>query len=235
MKTRDLENALFREWKELETKLNHSATFVSDGIVDPSSWASTSPRIIFILKEANEKKKAGQAVDWDLREFLLNGAKSGGSTWNNVHRWTLARDLDVGEGDPRMWKISPGTRAGTLCQIGAVNLKKVPGGGDCDEADLKAAAEMRRGLLIRQLKLYADQADLFVACGKIVSHLLRSQLGFGSGPPAPGKGTRAEMVKGLGLLLHWRHPNARGTRSKDLLKAWKLATSELPGFRGRVK
>lgn len=222
---RELENELFQEWRAIELAADPSATFITDGVVDEAMWMTSSPRIVFILKEANEKREKGLAKDWDLRRFLGLGAARGGATWNNIHRWSLAQDSELGERDPMMWRITPEVRRATLSRVAAMNLKKVPGKGDCNEKLLQERAGARRALIRRQLDLYRGHADLFVACGKPVSHFLTTDLQLGSGD------TALEHVEGLGHLLHWRHPNARGERWKDLLHKWLGATGSIPGFR----
>ena len=68
------EEVLFNKWSA------NRQGFVSDGVVDEDSYLNSMPKIMFLLKEVNDRKGGG----WDLREFLRNGARS--QNWDNVTR-----------------------------------------------------------------------------------------------------------------------------------------------------
>ena len=74
------ENALFEEWEHNLGQQGES--FVRDGAVCGETYQSTTPRLLFLLKEVNDP----EGGNWDLREFLREGGQ--GPTWNNVTRWT---------------------------------------------------------------------------------------------------------------------------------------------------
>lgn len=59
---------------------------VTDGIVDEKKWLESSPKILFVLKEANHKGKPHSASL--SREWLYDGA--GSNTWGNIALWTHA-------------------------------------------------------------------------------------------------------------------------------------------------
>ncbi len=124
----DREETLFDEWER--NLRSEGKGFVRDGVVCARSYESSSPRIVFVLEEANDP-----GGTWDLRGFLRDGAQ--GQTWNNVTRWTRGI-LTL----PRIvpWEalevIDKRARAETLRKIVAVNIKKTPGGGNDQECNI---------------------------------------------------------------------------------------------------
>jgi len=59
------EKRLFAEWKK------RRQYFVPDGVVNEKSYTTSSPRLLFLLKEVNFSDD-----DFDLRQFLGKGARS---------------------------------------------------------------------------------------------------------------------------------------------------------------
>lgn len=67
------EDKIFEAWK----KVLENSHLVTDGIVDEKKWLESSPKILFVLKEANHKGKPHSASL--SREWLYDGA--GSNTW----------------------------------------------------------------------------------------------------------------------------------------------------------
>lgn len=61
------EDVLFEEWKRCLG--NEAKEFVPDGAVCGETYESTWPRIVFLLKEANDPSGG----KWDLRDYLRSG------------------------------------------------------------------------------------------------------------------------------------------------------------------
>ena len=64
------EDKIFEAWK----KVLENSHLVTDGIVDEKKWLESSPKILFVLKEANHKGKPHSASL--SREWLYDGAGS---------------------------------------------------------------------------------------------------------------------------------------------------------------
>lgn len=62
----DKEEKLFDKWS------SNREGFVADGVVDEEMYLNSSPKIMFILKEANDLGGGG----WDLRQFIKGGDTS---------------------------------------------------------------------------------------------------------------------------------------------------------------
>lgn len=147
------EEELFGQWRA-----SWSDSFVTDGAVDPNAYVASSPRILFLLKEANDPDGGG----WCLREFLRRGGRP--QTWNNITRWVQAiRRLpdEVPWDDLRC--VAESNRREMLQAIAVVNLKKLPGGHTTERKDFWEVVQRDAHWIRDQVALY--DADLIVCCG----------------------------------------------------------------------
>ena len=164
MSIRDKENQLFKEWKKVRTG------FVRDGVVSEHDYQTSSLKIVFILKEANDQDGGGS----DLREFLLKGARP--ATWNNLTRWVHGmRNLAKIPKWSFYEKIPEDFRKKTLKSIVAMNLKKPPGGPTPDSAVLATVAREDKDYIRKQYDLY--DPDITICGGTDVEGLFREVVG----------------------------------------------------------
>lgn len=157
------ENSLFGEWK------GNRKGFVSDGLVSEKDYLNSDIKICIVLKEVNDP----DGGDWDLREFIANGARS--QTWNNVVRWVngirnIERDIPWKEFED----VSKEDRQSSLKSICAMNLKKSPGTHTAVEASLNKVANEDRNFIERQFSLY--NPDLTICGG--TGELFKDVAGF---------------------------------------------------------
>lgn len=199
------EDALFKEWKR---RLGHaSKAFVPDGAICGETYESTWPRIVFLLKEANDP----DGGDWDLRDFLRIADRW--QTWNNVTRWT---EGILALPEIRPWKdldyIDRDARVRALRKIAAVNIKKTPGGAAAKFNTLREFARVNREFIRRQLDLY--QPNLIVGGGSDVSAVLFEDVYCKPKWCRTMGGTRYATL-GSATYFDYYHPGAR--MSKKLL------------------
>lgn len=157
------ENSLFGEWK------GNRKGFVSDGLVSEKDYLNSNIKICIVLKEVNDP----DGGDWDLREFIANGARS--QTWNNVVRWvngirSIERDIPWKEFED----VSKEDRQSSLKSLCAMNLKKSPGTHTAVEASLNKVANEDRDFIERQFSLY--NPDLTICGG--TGELFKDVAGF---------------------------------------------------------
>jgi hypothetical protein len=75
------EEALFSEWSEKHARYSHDGQFIMDGIVRFPTWQASYPKLLFLLKEANDppnevdKQKGVGRPDWNLAQFLGTGVR----------------------------------------------------------------------------------------------------------------------------------------------------------------
>ena len=161
----ELENELFARWKvELEKE---NRLIVTDGVVDPIKYKQSNPKILYILKEANNIQEEG----FDLREYvkkLIEHPRK--ETWEDLLRWTYGiRSLEK----EHEWKYLQNDfffqNIEHLSSIAFMNIKKSTGGHTSIEKELQIAVENYSNYLIEQFFLYEPQVVIF--CGSIVSDL----------------------------------------------------------------
>lgn len=206
---RKQEEALFRKWKQRHFRKR----FVPDGCIQEDAYLGSKPRLLFILKEANET--SGDPLD--LRDFVADGAQ--GKTWNNITRWTLGiRRLYAGEGvAPFRWDVMKSVtrkmRVDALRSIAAMNLKKTPGGGRSVDEEIKGVAEQDAELIRAQFELY--NPELTVCCGDVTYTALCRALGVGD-EPDEWAGDIPWYRHCGGIIVWYFHPQASKS-SRSLL------------------
>lgn len=164
-----MENLLFDEWHK------NREGFVSDGLVDETSYLESGLKLMFVLKEVNDPGGG----NWDLREFLREGGRP--QTWDNITRWVAGiRSLPSEVKWNGLSEITEVQRRDTLKSICAINLKKSPGGHTTDNQSLWGVSNEDRDFIRRQFAIY--DSDVVICCGSVTTDLLYSLVDFGSNP-----------------------------------------------------
>lgn len=149
---RNKENELFERWK----KSKKYKRFAKDGIIDHKQWGLEKYKILFVLKEVNSDKD-----NFDLRDFLkFGGSPTYWKTWNNVTRWTKA----ILEGGDYLRKVSKEEKTKWLSRVAAINLKKVGGKSEADDAEIRKYAINDSKEILEQIELY--NPDIIICCGR---------------------------------------------------------------------
>lgn len=154
MSLTEQEDDLFERWKKTRPRL------IRDGVVDESSYLSSSPRVVLVLKDVNDEGGG----PWDLRDVLRKGMRW--QTWNNVTRWlrgirNLDRELTWSDITAKPKKEERIAAVRSLCVI---NLKKEPGGASSNRDAVNRYAHEDSTYLAEQFELY--RAEL-VICGGV--------------------------------------------------------------------
>ena len=191
------EDALFAKWEK-----RYGTKFIPDGVVDENSFASESPRFVFVLKEVSDCYD-----DFDLRRFLAQGApRNGGHTWAPVVRWLGAAGGTIFSYPPdvvirRQW----------LNKIGAMNLKKTTGSTVADQAGIAQAAKADAEFLKEQVLLYLDKPTIFPCCGEGVFEIFRDHVvGYHvQKEHAAEGGVKYIKFDANGIAFRFCHPNAK--------------------------
>lgn len=190
------EKLLFAKWKRKWPR------FIEDGVVDEETYLASSPKLLFVLKEANDSDPGPGG--WDLRKFLQDGARS--QTWDTVTRWVegirrLPEDIPWQE----VAEVDAERRRRTLRSIAALNLKKFPGGHTTDGGVLRAAALEDKLFLEKQFAIY--DPDIVIFCGTCDLYCGIFEL------DAPSKCTQRGVLyyefKPKHFMVSYAHPEAR--------------------------
>ena len=144
------ENELLDQWAKTVPG------FIRDGLPDAKQYVISRIRILFVLKEVNGGK------DWDLREFLRNGARS--QTWNVVARWVegilnYEKEFSWDE----LKDHNEERRNCFLEKICAINVKKTSGIDVSDNKIIKVSANRDKENLRKQIEIY--KPDIIICCG----------------------------------------------------------------------
>ena len=135
------EEELFREWEKSRP------CFVRDGAVSERDYLKSCPKIVFILKEANNPGFN------DLRKFWRDGGRW--QTWDNVARWVHGIRNLPSECDWSFYEnIDERFRREELGRIVVMNLKKSPGGSSTRNAELKRVARDDAECIQKQFTIY---------------------------------------------------------------------------------
>jgi hypothetical protein len=197
MTIKEKEDNFFADYPIGEDKI------VRDGIVEEGSYSTSSPKILFLLKEANSPEKG----EWSLIKHIREDQHA--PTFDTLARWTvgirsLPRDLPW-EG---IKDISPYSRICALNYVVLFNLKKVPGYGTTDEIALEKFAEKYADLLREQFSFY--NPDIVICCGKSVGRLFNNFILPNNEPWPNTKGNipyrKYEPNK---FVIAYSHPQAR--------------------------
>jgi hypothetical protein len=205
----ETEDALFERWES-----SHEAgKIVRDGLVNECSYIQSYPKILFLLKEANDSGGGG----WDLREFVRDGAKA--NTWKVLTQWTEVirkfPNLPLAEELEHAW-TDKAYRKRLLESIGAMNLKKVPGSGVANKNQIREACTTHAELLRQQYELYVP--DLVIFCGSPVADCFceylypeyRGKWEERDGQKTDEKFSYLRLAGDSRFALDWWHPQQRG-------------------------
>lgn len=187
------EDALFAEWRQTIPSL------VSDGVVDEATFLLNPQRLVFVLKEVNDRRDGGR---WDLREFVRHHAHT--TLWTRIAGWVHGiRRLPGDVGWDEIRGLNADKRAQALSSICAMNLKKSPGSYVADEAQVAETARRDASLLMRQIALYSPAT--FIWCGVEPRHLYESHLRWA----CTARGVPFARTASGDLIVRYVHPTIR--------------------------
>lgn len=194
MSIRERENELFKRWEQVRPDL------VKDGVICESTYLKSNPKILFILKEVNDKGGG----KWDLREYVAAGARS--DSWNNITRWVkgiinLNHDLNWSE----ICQISEEDRIKNLKNISVMNLKKSPGGHTSYSSTLAQAAEQDKNFISEQFGLYNPDLVICGGTGSEAEHFL----GIKPAWKSTSRGINYFEFRQGKFIVSYSHPMAR--------------------------
>jgi len=187
---------LLDEWAQRPHHAN--SRFVADGIIDTERWAKARCHILFVLKDANDPDGT---VGWDLRHKIREEwGEPKGKMWWTAAYWAYGiQNSECGSVPefPCPDGVTGWTHvADALLSTAVVNIKKSPGSGTANTADLAQYAKEDGDLIVRQIELI--KPDL-VVCGS-TWHFMRSFY-----PDAENPMDRIHTVSGLPFIDFW-HP-----------------------------
>ena len=200
------EAALFESWAKLVPE------FSEDGIIKEECYLSSSPRIMLILKEVNNKY--GKAVN--LKAFLQKGAGKRKPTWDNVARWLYGiQNLE----EEQKWPFLKNRdnldnwRSELLPGLCVINLKKSPGVHTARKKEVISAAESHQKLLQEQFQLYFESVttrpEIIIAGGTGSIFMNLVEVSGRSKLKQTSRGISYFTYPPSGVFVKYVHPAAR--------------------------
>lgn len=205
-----------KHYEEVDIKTGH---ICKDGIINPDKFSKAKPKILFIMKDINNRgaKDPSHGVR-NIPEWLKDGPKH--QLWYTIARWSAG----ILNGFPSYKQIDSKMIKESFEKIAAINLKKACGGARVDSEVINAYAHQDRGLLLEQIKSIGP--DFIISCGVMEPLIWLLDLKVNPEKPA------AEPVKGVSRkiwVIPFRHP-AMGSGAKvynNLKKAFAKTNDNL--------
>lgn len=187
---------------------------IPDGIYDAEKYLSTTPRILWILKEPyDDFTKEGKPFGggWSLYEAYDNNDAWKNPTWQpmiytsygiiNGKKW---EDMDWIKDDKSMVNI--------LKQVAYINISKMPALKNSNDSVLSHLYSIWRPLLLKQINLYEPQIIIF---GNTFKFFKEDLVGGDAEPSKRIDGVIHIYEKGNIKMIDAYHPNQK-TISRDL-------------------
>ena len=182
---------------------------VRDGIFEEGSYSTSSPKLLFLLKEANADGEGG----WNLIDKLHTETRA--PAFDTIARWVVGiRNLPTTVPWRGVKDLSLYSRICALNFVVLFNLKKTPGYGTADEIALEKFVEKNADLLKEQFSFY--NPDIVVCCGNSTTRLFDK---FISPISKPWSKTRAGIsyreYEPKRIAIAYTHPQARVNKEKQ--------------------
>lgn len=159
------EEDLFEKWRELVGE-----EFVPDGVACERGYLDSSPKILFVLKEAN-------GHPGDLRGLMLRGGAGGKHwlVWHNITRWVQGiRGIFLDEDRPFTGNedLTQEHRQAVLRDIAVVNLKKTYGSGRTKMQSVRQWTSNYEPFIREQIGLYEAEVTICGGCSDVFDSIV---------------------------------------------------------------
>jgi hypothetical protein len=204
---------------------------IYDGIVDPAQYISSSPRILWILKEPYDDGDDYVGGGWSLTEDCFNK-----DTDRTSRKRTFQPSCYINHGirtalhawDDMPWLRNCEEMRNSLRKIAFINVSKLPGLKWSPWARIVNAYEKHRQIILYQIKAYAP--NLIFACDPHVNLILKD-LGLSETDWTWFGSAAAAQISPQQCLIWVGHPSqracGRGTYVQDAIKAATSASNSM--------
>jgi hypothetical protein len=144
-----------KHYEKIEIK---AGRICRDGIINPDKFLKAKRKILFIMKDINNRgvKDRSHGVR-NLPEWLRGGPKH--QLWYTIARWSVGIFNDF----PAYKQIDSKMIKEAFEKIAAINLKKACGGARVDSKVINAYTHQDRELLLEQIE--SINPDFIISCG----------------------------------------------------------------------
>jgi hypothetical protein len=156
---------LLNSWAQ---QVNHQGhCFIQDGVIEQRRWDATTPKVLFLLKEARHD---GPESSWDLREFIRENNGPYGPALKNAAYWSYAIH-HIARGNLPGFPVEKSTldeAAELFLSSAVVNIKKSRGTAHSSYDDLAQHGQTDGALIKKQIELIDPD---IVICGYTWPHV----------------------------------------------------------------
>lgn len=203
-------DSIWREWEGHYKRLGINVERVcKDGIINPVKFSGASKRVLFLLKDINNRgvDDPSHGVR-DLPQWLRNGPRH--QLWHTVAKWSAG----VLNNFPPYETLGEKIVNESFAKIAAINLKKACGGARVNSDVIAAYTHQDRNFLLRQIHFI--KPDLIISCG--VLEPLIWLLDLKVNPEYPSEHPVRDEARGA-WVIPFRHPaRAAGKKIYEQLK-----------------
>jgi hypothetical protein len=204
-------DSIWKEWEEHYRRQRIDAKRIcKDGIIDPAKFNQTCPRILYVLKDVNNRAEDDPSHGVrNLPEWLQDGPRH--QLWFTIAKWSAGLLCDF----PLYNTLGKDLVRDSFARVAAINLKKASGGARVDNEIVSAYTHQDRNLLLEQIRRINPQ--LIISCG--VMEQLIWLLDLKVNPESPSDKPVRDEVRGA-WVVPFRHPaRAAGSKIYEQLKA----------------
>jgi hypothetical protein len=146
---------------DAEFEKRYPGKVILDGITNLEIYEKTSPKILWILKEANSPDSSG----WDMRPYHNDKLKSY-KYWHRSYGLILGVSYALIHTDESFqeYKLIP-ENTETMKNIAFINIKKTGGGASASNENLNDFYQKNKDLLFQQIVSIAP--DIIINCSQI--------------------------------------------------------------------
>lgn len=190
---------------------------IYDGVYDVEAYKKSSPRIMWILKEAWEKHEEGEDCGgWALYDPIGKV----GETWSKETKsWRFMNLVGYGIVNDKDWtylekhdRMDGVTMTNVLKDTCCINISKIPGGTSSDDSRIAKYYTIWKDVLFEQMRMYDPEVIIFGGTFKFFKEDLHSNCPLEQIGVAEHEGWRygtLYKMSGGTYLIDTYHPNAR--------------------------
>lgn len=146
---------------EIASRSHHQGNrFVRDGILDEERWASAPRKILFLLREAYEKRRRPEG--FDQREKIRDWGKPKGKTLRAIANWAFAAHRGTSSHIPVIVSVNKPERSEACLASAIVNVKKSGGESRSDLNQVAKFCELDADKIREQIEMINPE---IIICG----------------------------------------------------------------------
>ena len=186
--------------------------FVKDGAPSPDDFAASHKRCLIVLKEVNWDQNEVQDASkpFELREQLKDDPDQ---WWRTVANWCagitrIHTELDLS------WKSlqqEPITQC--LKPFAFMQLKKTPGGGLSDPAEIRRRSDSDKIFIKEQINIYEPEVILGCGTANDVARILGEDASKWKETSRGVRYLEIQLYKHKTYLIDYMHPSARAAKN----------------------